>query len=249
MMTPSANRTVREIAIENPATVRVFESLGIDYCCGGRQSLKDACAVASIPVEEVLQRLTAPPQAAGPEDMEHWRDATLGAITGHIVERHHSFVRRETPRLQGLFEKVRNHHHENHPELRAIQQMFSAMTEELRAHMLKEEQILFPHMQRLEDAAREGRPSPRPPFGTVANPIARMMAEHDNAGELLKQMRSASHDYALPDGACPTYEALYRGLEEFERDLHLHVHLENNILFPRAVELERSTGEGRDGGR
>ena len=162
MTTPSANQTVREIAVDNPETVRVFESLGIDYCCGGRQSLKDACAVASIPVEEVLQRLTAPPQAAGPEDIEHWRDATLGAITGHIVERHHSFVRRETPRLQGLFEKVRNHHDENHPELRAILQMFSAMTEQLRAHMLNEEQILFPHMQRLEDAAREGRSSPCP---------------------------------------------------------------------------------------
>jgi len=248
-MALSANQTVREIAVENPATVRVLESLGIDYCCGGHQSLKDACAVASVPIEEVLQRLTATTQAEGPEDTEPWRDAAIGAITGHIMERHHSFVRRETPRLQGLFEKVRNHHDENHPELRAIQHMFSAMTEELRAHMLKEEQILFPRMQRLEEDAREGRPSPRPPFGTVANPIARMMAEHDNAGELLKQMRSASHDYVLPDGACPTYEALYRGLEEFERDLHLHVHLENNILFPRAVELERSTGEGRDGGR
>ena len=247
-MTPNANQTVREIAVENPATVRVFESLGVDYCCGGRQSLKDACAAAGIPVEEALQRLTATPQAASPEDHERWHDASLSAITGHIVERHHRFVRRETPRLQGLFEKVRNHHDENHPELRAIQQMFSAMAEELRSHMLKEEQILFPHMQRLEQAAREGGPPPRPPFGTVANPIARMMAEHDNAGELLKQMRSASHGYSLPDGACPTYEALYRGLEEFERDLHRHVHLENNILFPRAVELERSAGGGRDGG-
>ncbi len=247
-MTPNANQTVREIAVENPATVRVFESFGIDYCCGGRQSLKDACVAASVPFEEVLQRLTAAPQAAGPEDLEHWRDATLDAITGHIVERHHSFVRRETPRLQGLFEKVRNRHDESHPELQAIERMFGAMTEELQAHMLKEEQILFPHMQRLEASVRESRPAPRPPFGTVANPIAMMMAEHDNAGELLKQMRSASHGYALPDGACPTYEALYRGLEEFEQDLHLHVHLENNILFPRAVELERSTGEGRHGG-
>jgi len=237
-MALSANQTVREIAVENPATVRVLESLGIDYCCGGRQSLKDACAVASVPIEEVLrQRLTATTQAEGPEDTEPWRDAAIGAITGHIMERHHSFVRRETPRLQGLFEKVRNYHDENHPELRAIQHMFSAMTEELRAHMLKEEQILFPRLQRLEEAAREGRPSPRPPFGTVANPIARMMAEHDNAGELLKQMRSASHDYVLPDGACPTYEALYRGLEEFERDLHLHAPGEQH-----PVPTSRGTG-------
>ena len=244
-MTLSANQTVREIAVDNPDTVRVFESLGIDYCCGGHHSLKDACAAASVPVEEVLQRLTAAEPVAGPEDMNHWREATLHAITGHIVERHHGFVRRETPRLQGLLEKVRNRHDESHPELRAIEQMFNAMTEELRAHMLKEEQILFPHMQRLEAAVREGRPAPRPPFGTVANPIAKMMAEHDNAGELLKQMRSAARGYTLPDGACPTYQALYRGLEEFEQDLHTHVHLENNILFPRAVELERSASGDR----
>ena len=244
-MTLSANQAVREIAVDNPDTVRVFESLGIDYCCGGHRSLKDACAAASVPVEEVLQRLTAAERVAGPEDMNHWRETTLHAITGHIVERHHGFVRRETPRLQGLLEKVRNRHDESHPELRSIEQMFNAMTEELGAHMLKEEQILFPHMQRLEAAVREGRPAPRPPFGTVANPIAKMMAEHDNAGELLKRMRSAARDYTLPDGACPTYHALYRGLEEFEQDLHTHVHLENNILFPRAVKLERSVSGDR----
>src|SRR6266571_3253560 len=110
MMTLNASQTVREIAVENPATVRIFESFGIDYCCGGRQPLKDACVAAGVPLEEVLQRLTAAPQAAGSQDMEHWRGATLGAITGHIVEAHHSFVRRETPRLKGLFEKVRGRH-------------------------------------------------------------------------------------------------------------------------------------------
>jgi regulator of cell morphogenesis and NO signaling len=160
-----------------------------------------------------------------------------------------SRCRTPASRLQELFQKVRNHHDEGHPELKAIEQRFSAMTEELRTHMLKEEQVLFPHIQRLEAAIEEGRPTPRPPFGTVANPIAMMMAEHDNAGELLKQMRSASRGYTLPDGACPTYEALYRGLGEFEQDLHLHVHLENNILFPRAVELERIASGGRDGAR
>ena len=241
-MTPSANQTVHEIAVANPETVRVFESLGIDYCCGGARTLGDACAAACVPVADILERLTSTPPAAGPEEMNHWREATLCAITGHIVERHHSFVRRETPRLRELLEKVRNRHDQSHPELRAIEQMFNAMAEELRAHMFKEEQILFPYMQQLETAVRECRPAPKAPFGTVANPIAKMMAEHDNAGEALTQMRSAACGYALPEGACPTYTALYRGLEEFERDLHLHVHLENNILFPRAVELERRVG-------
>jgi regulator of cell morphogenesis and NO signaling len=248
MMTLTANQTVREIAIDNPEAVRVFESLGIDYCCGGGASLKDACVAASISVDEVLQRLTATTPTARSEDLDDYRQATLQAITSHIVEKHHGFVRRETPRLQGLLDKVRNRHDQNHPELRAIEEMFNIMSEELTTHMFKEEQLLFPHIQRLEAAVGEGRPAPRPPFGTVANPIARMMAEHDNAGELLKQMRSAARGYMLPDGACPTYEMLYRGLQEFEQDLHIHVHLENNILFPRAVELERSANGGRSGG-
>jgi len=244
-MIPTENQTVREIAIENPDTVRVFESLGIDYCCGGHHSLKDACAAANTQVAEVLQRLATASAAASPVDTTNWREATLEAITSHIVEKHHGFIKRETPRLLGLLEKVRSRHDQNHPELEAIDRMFRAMTDELRTHMLKEEQMLFPHIQQLEAAAREGRLAPRPPFGTVANPIARMMAEHDNAGELLKQIRSATGGYTLPGGACPTYAALYRGLEDFEQDLHAHVHLENNILFPRAVGMERSAYAAR----
>jgi regulator of cell morphogenesis and NO signaling len=238
-MTLGDNQTVREITVENPAAVRIFESFGIDYCCGGRQPLKDACIAAGVPLEDVLQRLSATPPTAAPEDVDHWREANLRALSGHIVERHHGYIRRETPRLQELFQKVRSRHDEGHPELQDMERMFSAMTEELRAHMFKEEQVLFPYIQRIEAAFEESRPAPRPPFGTVANPIAMMMAEHDDAGELLKRMRSASRGYTLPEGACPTYEALYRGLGEYEQDLHLHVHLENNILFPRAVELER----------
>src|SRR5438045_3380329 len=128
MMIPNANQTVREIAIESPATVRVFESLGIDYCCGGRQSLKDACAAAGVPIDEILPKLTGAQAATLPEDANQWQQATLRAITSHIVETHHGFVRRETPRLFGLFGKVRSRHDENHPELRAIEKMFSAMT-------------------------------------------------------------------------------------------------------------------------
>lgn len=197
--------------------------------------------------EIAVDKSTAVPAVVA-GDMNHWREATLQAVTDHILERHHGFVRRETPRLLGLFEKVRSRHDQNHPELPTIEQMFNAMSEDLRTHMLKEEQILFPHMRRLEAAVREGRPAARPPFGTVANPIARMMAEHDNTDELLTQMRSAAHGYGLPDDACPAYEALYRGLEEFEQDLHLHVRLENDILFPRAVEMERSASGDRNGG-
>jgi regulator of cell morphogenesis and NO signaling len=242
-MTLNANLTVREIATENPAAIRVFESFGIDYCCGGRRSLEEACAAGSVALHTVLQSLAVASQTPAAEDAEKWADAALNALTAHIVEKHHGLVKRESPRLKDLLEKVRAAHGETHPELLLIQESFNAMADELRSHMFKEEQILFPYVQRLEVAMRQGGPALHAPFGTVANPIRTMMAEHDNAGELLKRIRSASRDFALPETACPTYVALYRGLEEFERDLHLHVHLENNILFPCAVELERKMGE------
>ncbi len=238
------NQTVREIAMENPAAVRVFESFGIDYCCGGRKSLQEACAAGGVPVERVLQSLSREAQTSRPQAAENWQDAPLSELTAHIVEKHHAFVKRETPRLQALLEKVRAAHGASRPELARIAESFHAMAYELRTHMFKEEQILFPYVQRLEAAAHEKGRRLRAPFGTVANPISAMMAEHDSAGEHLKRIRAASRNFTLPDDACPTYAALYAGLEEFERDLHLHVHLENNILFPRAVELERMMEEG-----
>jgi regulator of cell morphogenesis and NO signaling len=204
---------------------------------------KEACAAGHVPVDKILPALIAASQASAPERIEGWQDATVTALTAHILEKHHAFVKRETPRLKALLGKTHAVHGADHPELALIRDLFNAMTDELRSHMFKEEQILFPYLQRLEQAALEGGPAIRPPFGTVANPIRMMMAEHDNAGELLKRIRSASRDFALPEAACLTYEALYRGVEEFERDLHLHVHLENNILFPRAMELERTMEE------
>jgi len=242
-MTFNTNQTVRDMATENPASIRVFESFGIDYCCRGRQSLDEACAAEGVPVEKILTELTAASQAAPLERVESWLDATLTALTAHIVDTHHAFVKQETPRLQALLEKTIGAHGAGHPELALIKDSFNAMADELSSHMFKEERILFPYLERLEQAAQEGGPAIRPPFGTVANPIRMMMAEHDQAGELLKRIRIASQDFAVPDTACPTFAALYRGLEEFERDLHLHVHLENNILFPRAVELERTMEE------
>ena len=174
-MTLNTNQTVREIIVENPETVSIFESFGIDYCCGDRQSLQNACIAASVPLEDVLQRLRATPQTAPLDDLDHWPEAKLHEISDHIVGRHHTYIRRETPRLQALFRKVRNRYDEDHPELKAIEEMFRTVTDELRTHMFKEEQVLFPYIQRLEAAFQEGRSTPRPSFGTVANPIAMMM--------------------------------------------------------------------------
>jgi regulator of cell morphogenesis and NO signaling len=238
-MNPESNPTVRQIAIENPAAVRVFESLGIDYCCGGRRPLEEACRLANVPLERAVALLAECGKQVAPGD-EDWNAAGLGALIEHIVAAHHAFVRSETPRLTALANKVVQAHGERHPELLAIRDHFQAITEELSAHMNKEENILFPYLTAMETAVREGRPAPIACFDSVETPISRMLADHDDAGALLARIRTLSADFQAPANACPSYKGLYHGLEEFERDLHRHVHLENNILFPRAVELEQS---------
>ncbi|HVV46285.1 MAG TPA: iron-sulfur cluster repair di-iron protein [Bryobacteraceae bacterium] len=237
-MQQATEKTVREIAVENPASVRVFEKLGIDYCCGGRKPLAEACADAGVTMERALDLLA---HAAPPEDAPEpeWNAARLSALTSHIVTRYHELARREILRLEALAHRVNSRHGAAHPELREIEELFLSLAQELSTHMMKEEQFLFPYIGRIEAAGREGKALPPMPFGTVARPIAVMTADHDDAGALLARMRELSSGYAIPDNACPTYRAFYNGLEEFERDTHRHVHLENNILFPRAIALEK----------
>jgi regulator of cell morphogenesis and NO signaling len=237
-VTPGVEQTVREIALDYPASVRVFESLGIDYCCGGKQSLRDACLRANVPEESVL-KLLANLENASQEESGEWTEAPFVELTAHIVNRHHDFVRSESPRLVALAGKVATRHGMAHPELAAIKDLFAAMARELSIHMLKEEQVLFPYLNSMDTAIREGKPAPPAFFGSVRNPIAHMLADHEDAGASLAQMSSLSGRYQAPPDACPSYTALYHGLQEFERDLHRHVHLENNILFPRALEMEK----------
>lgn len=238
-MTPTTERTVREIALENPAAVRVFESLGIDYCCGGKQPLKDACLRANVSEETVL-KLLANLATARKEESGQWTKAPFAKLTAQIVNRHHNFVRSEGPRLLALLEKVTTRHGAAHPELATIKDLFAAMFQELSTHMLKEEQVLFPYLNSMDAAVAAGKPVPPAFFGSVQAPIARMLADHDDAGALLAEMSSLSSRYQAPPDACPSYTALYNGLGEFESDLHEHVHLENNILFPRALEMEKA---------
>lgn len=241
-MTFDKNQTVREIAINNPAAVRVFENFGIDYCCGGRRSMLEACARANAPVDHVMRALDEL-DVNGTPPGETWTNSSLADLAAHVVRRHHRYVRDESPRIELLLQKVVNRHGEAHPELGAIQDTFVALSQELFAHMMKEERILFPFLEAMEAAARSGQPAPLGCFASVSLPIARMLADHDDAGALLAKMRDLSGGYRAPDGSCPSYRGLYQALEEFERDLHHHVHLENNILFPRAVEMERSLKE------
>lgn len=239
-MTPDASRTVREIAIANPATVRIFEQLGIDYCCGGKRPLAEACERANVEVERVLEALDAVETKPGAAAAKTWNQASFREIIDHIVTAHHGYVRQEGPRLEALLDRVVNRHGDAHPELAAIRDIFLALNQELIAHMFKEEHILFPFVKEMESAVRTGGPIPLACFDSVGTPIARMIADHDDAGELLSKMRTLSSDYQAPAGACPSYLGLYQGLLDFERDLHTHVHLENNVLFPRALETEQA---------
>ena len=228
------NKTVREIVIENPAASRVFEAVGIDYCCGGNKALTDACERANVRTDYVLEQLERARNSGAPQ--KDWSFARASELIAYIVDQHHGYVRRETPRINALLDKVTARHGESHHEVLRIEQLFREVADELGTHMAKEENVLFPFIERLE---REGG-SVASPFGSVSYPIARMIAEHDDAGALLAEIRGLANGFEPPADACPTFRALYSALQEFERDLHLHVHLENNVLFPAAEKLETS---------
>jgi regulator of cell morphogenesis and NO signaling len=238
-MTISATTKVRDVALELPEATRVFEKLKIDYCCGGNQPLGEACASAGVEVA-ILQRML---DEAGQAELKRsgsldFQKATLSELISHILEKHHVYTREQTARLEPLVNKVIEAHGENHKELRDIGGLFQRLCADLAPHMFKEEQILFPYILELEASVLQNRPAPSAPFGTVNNPIRMMMMEHETVGDLLRELRSLSSDYNVPADACLSYQTLYQEFEAFEQDLHQHIHLENNILFPRAIELE-----------
>lgn len=236
-MTFSTESKVNEIALSNPAARHILEDAGIDYCCGGGKSLEEACLRANVPPAAILRKLGLNAEQAVPGETP-WITAPLAELTKHIRARHHQYVRDAIPRLRALLAKVREKHGGNHRELGEIEKLFGDVAREMLMHMQKEEQILFPFIDSLERAANGGEAIEPPFFQTVKNPIYSMMKEHDSAGEIMRTIRLASNGYKAPADACTSYRAAYQGLEEFEKDLHLHVHLENNVLFPRAVELE-----------
>ena len=237
-MTLTATKTVGEIAAEMPNATREFEKLGIDYCCGGNRTLGEACREAHLPVDETLARLERNAASAGTRPGADWQNQLLADLITHITTTHHVFVREESPRIQLLAAKVVGVHGKNYPELAQVQQVFAALAEELRVHLMKEEQMLFPYISRMEESVLAGEPAPPSMFGTVANPVGMMMQEHDGAGDALRSLRQVTSDYAVPNDACISYRTLYQALQDYEYDLHQHIHLENNVLFPRAVAME-----------
>ena len=221
-------RTVGELVTERPSRARVFERLGIDYCCGGKRPLEDACAAKRLDAGTVAAMLEAVEEAGG--DQTDWSRASLGELCDHIVETHHAYLRDELPRLSGLVGKVTRTHGVRHPELEDVLETYEGLAAELSEHMLKEEHELFPACRRLEESEEILAPG-------LAAPIAVMEDEHAAVGAALERLRVLTGGYEPPTDACNSYRAMLDSLETLERDLHEHIHEENNILFPRAAAL------------
>ena len=234
-MVISHEKTIGELVAEVPAAARILEKHHIDYCCGGKHPVEAACrerGIALAALVDELEQASTPPAKADDRD---WNDAPLRDLMGHILFRHHAYLRSELPRITELFAKVIAAHSEREPVLDQVREVFTMLQEELDHHMMKEELILFPVIGKLEAAALEGV---KASCGPIEHPIARMEYEHESAGRALLQMRHLTHDYTIPDEACNTYRALFAALIELEADLHQHIHLENNILFPRAAKMQ-----------
>ena len=239
-MSIEKTETVGGHAAAYPSSKRVFEKLGMDYCCGGKISLQEACAKHGVDVDELIGLLTRAESVGGDSrgaelDFTHM---SLAALSDHIVREHHVFTRDENARINALLEKVCRVHGGNHEELFEIQKIFGTFRLELENHMLKEEQMLFPYISLMESSLGFGLAVPPAPFGTTRNPVRVMISEHDAAAEQLREMRRLTNNFEAPADACVTYQTLYEALEGLEKDLHQHIHLENNILFPKAIGME-----------
>lgn len=234
--------TVAEVAVRYPDAKPVLERMGIDYCCGGDARLADAARESGHTVSEVRDAVeqAAREREGRGEAARDWSRADASELAQHILDTHHVYMKTHLPRIEELFAKVIAAHGERHGEmLRAARHVFLDLQFEIEMHLMKEERVLFPMIRDLEDYRPGSGPLPTGHCGTVEKPVAQMEHEHDNAGGALERLREITSDYALPADACPSFEALYDGLKEMEADLHEHIHLENNILFPRALELER----------
>lgn len=230
-MSIDVNTTLGDLVIADPRRTRILERLGIDYCCHGQRSLAEASAEAGLDPSEVATSLALP----DPPPPQSWQQLENAALAHDIVDTHHAYLWAEMPRLQALVDKVHGVHGAQHPELERVRAAYTEAVADLDPHMTREERVLFPAISKLEKA----QAPVDLPFASLAEPINEMLAEHDVVGELFKQIRALTGGYAVPDDACGSYRAMLAGLEEMELDIHEHVHKENNILFPRVLEMER----------
>jgi regulator of cell morphogenesis and NO signaling len=231
--------TVGEITAKDIRKAEVFSKYGIDFCCGGNKSLKEVCRDKNISIEQISMELENIEKNKQTEIID-FKTMDLSDLCTYIVEKHHHYVRETSPILEKLLDKISEVHGANHPELNKVRSIFRNLAAELSTHMMKEERILFPYIMLLSENHKNGVPTKTAPFGSVDMPIRMMMMEHDSAGDFMNDIREGSNTYLLPADACNSYKSAYRMLSDFEHDLMLHIHLENNILFPRASELEHA---------
>ncbi len=231
--------TLKELVTQNFQTASVFEKYSLDFCCRGGKTIDEACKEKNIDVLTVLEDLSRLDSAAH-NTSTAFTGMAPDTLCNHIVETHHAYVTRMIPVLYTHTQKIAAVHGANHPEVIAIAKHFETVAMELQQHMKKEEEMLFPFIKALYAATKKNEPIIHAPFGSVQNPIRMMEAEHQNAGDEMFEIRSLSNNYTTPEDGCTTYRITYQELQDFERDLHEHVHLENNILFPAAVKLEQA---------
>jgi len=230
------DKTVAEIVSQDYRTADAFKKNGIDFCCGGKVTLKEVCENKNISYEKLKADIeTSTTRREEKHDFNHW---PLDQLTDYISEKHHRYVRENIPIITQYAEKVTLVHGNGSPETVEIKDIFKALSQELLLHMHKEESILFPYIKKLSAMRRGEIPFTPPPFGSIQNPIRMMEIEHELAGDNERRIKELSNSYEPPAHACNTFRVLYAKLHEFESDLHKHIHLENNILFPRAIKLE-----------
>jgi len=232
------NQIIGELVAKDYRTASVFKKYGIDFCCQGNRTITEACAKKNIDSKSVVNDLDAIIQAQG-ENAIDFKSWPLDLLADYIEKKHHRYVEQKTAEIRPYLDKICRVHGERHPELLEINEHFNATVGELAKHMKKEELILFPFVRKLAKANHDGSKVDAAPFGTVQNPIEAMMQEHSNEGERFRKIEALSNNYTPPQDACNTYAVAIALLKEFEQDLHLHIHLENNILFPKAIALEK----------
>lgn len=237
-MTIIKENKVGEVVAQDFRLASVFEKYGIDFCCGGKKSIGEACRESKINPDDLINELSIPVTNNGGN--LRYDDWELDFLIDYILNNHHTYVTKYLPIIFEHSQKVANKHGELHPEAVEVAEIYITIKEELEGHLIKEEKILFPYIKQLLETKRNNLKAEYPPFGTVQNPINLMEREHENAGLMFSRIVSLTGNYTIPEDACNTYRVFYEELKDFENDLHKHIHLENNILFPKSIELEKS---------
>ncbi|MBK8140347.1 MAG: iron-sulfur cluster repair di-iron protein [Chitinophagaceae bacterium] len=238
-ITGEEDETLGQIAAKDLSKARIFKKYGLDFCCGGKKTVKEACHEKGLDVTKIEQELQQANRLPGSRPLPY-NEWSLDFLADYIVNTHHSYVVKNLPDIRAYATKVMKVHGSRHPELVPIWKLVEEVYTEMMSHMVKEEKVLFPYIKELVAANNKLQPVQASHFGTVQNPINMMEMEHEVVGKCLAEIRELTSNYTLPEDACASYSLLYRMLDEFEEDLHMHVHLENNILFPKAVELEKN---------